>query len=393
MLLCLAFWARELAITRKQIKKGPFFITYPLVGLVLVSLVTSITSADPALSLYHTLRLALLTGFYFYVLNNVASLRKIMWPLATMLGVQAAVAISQVISQSSIGLQAIGEYELNPEWNGVSVVWTETLRSLRGYGLSDHPNILGGCLAFGLLLLAGIYIRGFSRFGQWVLALTAATSGVALLLTFSRSAWLGALTGAGWMIWQVWRSKDRPVLTKAAMLLAACTVALAPFVWQNLELLGVRLGANNSFQELPAEAGSMGERRVLAGAANQLFSENAIMGVGLGATPIAFKEAFPDFPVSYQPAHMALLTAATETGLLGGLFYSVLLAGPWVAIYVARRTRLSLDLVAVSGGLLALTVIGFFDYYTWLLVPGRLLQYLGWGLWARFYSDEIGEKT
>jgi hypothetical protein len=37
--------------------------------------------------------------------------------------------------------------------------------------------------------------------------------------------------------------------------------------------------------------------------------------------------------------------------------------------------------------LLSITIVGFFDYYTWLLVPGRLWQWLAWGLWAAAYKQ------
>jgi hypothetical protein len=32
--------------------------------------------------------------------------------------------------------------------------------------------------------------------------------------------------------------------------------------------------------------------------------------------------------------------------------------------------------------LLAVTVVGFFDYYTWLTTPGRIWQWLAWGMFA-----------
>jgi len=56
-----------------------------------------------------------------------------------------------VIHQGDLGLQLLGEYRLDPAWEGVSIVWMEGLRTLRAYGLSDHPNILGGSLAFALI--------------------------------------------------------------------------------------------------------------------------------------------------------------------------------------------------------------------------------------------------
>ena len=50
---------------------------------------------------------------------------------------------------------------LDPTQSGVSIVAASGgSRLLRAYGLTDHPNILGGCLAFGLLLLLALDLQG-----------------------------------------------------------------------------------------------------------------------------------------------------------------------------------------------------------------------------------------
>jgi O-antigen ligase len=181
--------------------------------------------------------------------------------------------------------------------------------------------------------------------------------------------------------------EKHPKLRQRALMFAAIFLLVAsPFIWENLELLGVRLGANSSFEELPAERGSIGGRRVLVSAANEVFANNAILGVGIGASPQAFEREFPTMPIDYQPAHVVLLTAAVETGLIGAMFYLILLSAPWVAIFTARSVKMTPDLIAASALLLALTIIGLFDYYPWMLTTGRLWQYLAWGLWAMAYT-------
>jgi hypothetical protein len=47
---------------------------------------------------------------------------------------------------------------------------------------------------------------------------------------------------------------------------------------------------------------------------------------------------------------------------------------------------LSPDLIAITGALVALTVIGMLDYYTWTLAPGRILFWLVLGLWVAAYA-------
>ncbi|MEX1248382.1 MAG: O-antigen ligase family protein [Anaerolineales bacterium] len=386
LVLTLALWWAHLYLRPRKIETGPAFLTLPLAGLTSVVLLTSITAVDPALSIYHSVRLALLFAFYIYVINNVRSLQELVAPLAAMVAIQAAVAIPQALTQHSVGLRALGEYELDPAWSGVSVVWTETVRSLRAYGLSDHPNILGGCLAFALVLLAAFHLGRAGK--RWPFILTAVIAGgaVALLVTFSRSAWLGAVAGLAFLVFHILKN-DRKMLRNGMILTAVVLVVVLPFVLVNIELLGVRLGAGGSFEELPAEIGSLGERRVLIDAANQVFSNHALLGVGVGGSPLAFKQEFPDFAVNYQPAHLAILSAAVETGLLGALFYAILLLAPWFALYTNRWLKWNVNLAGASALLLAITVVAFFDYYTWLLAPGRSWQYLAWSLWARFYID------
>jgi hypothetical protein len=52
----------------------------------------------------------------------------------------------------------------------------------------------------------------------------------------------------------------------------------------------------------------------------------------------------------------------------------------------------SVALVGTSGLLLALTLVGLFDYYTGLLVPGRLWQWLAWGLWAVAFQSALSDE-
>jgi len=92
LLLLMGSWAAERFLQRRSLETGPAFLTLPLAGLTLAALLTSVTSIDPGLSLYHSLRLLLLFAFYLYVLNEVSSIRQLVVPLGLMLAIQAAVA-------------------------------------------------------------------------------------------------------------------------------------------------------------------------------------------------------------------------------------------------------------------------------------------------------------
>jgi O-antigen ligase len=240
-------------------------------------------------------------------------------------------------------------------------------------------------LAFGLLLILAFLIFNKSKRRQVFFLILAADS-VALFYTYSRAAWLAALVGAVLILFLVFQRRKPDELKRSLLLGVLVLIILVPFVLKNSELLGVRLGAGDSFREIPSEIGSIGERRVLISSGDTLFENHAVLGVGLGVVPEAFLANFPDFPVAYQPVHFVLLDVAVELGLLGAVLYFVLMVVPWVALYLQRNMKFSIDLIAASGLLLATMVVGLFDYYTWVLVPGRLWQWLAWGLWAAFYA-------
>ncbi len=121
-----------------------------------------------------------------------------------------------------------------------------------------------------------------------------------------------------------------------------------------------------------------------------------MLGVGLGTFPLALRRAVPNLAFDYQPAHFALLEVAAETGIFGAFFYAFLLLAPMVALWLNRhRLRAeaaTLAVIAASGLLLAITAVGLYDYYTWVLTPGRLWQWVGWGLWAITYHAWIEVK-
>jgi O-antigen ligase len=210
---------------------------------------------------------------------------------------------------------------------------------------------------------------------------------LALFFTYSRSAWLAIFVSLLFLIYHFFVRSSRKEFWRDLGILAAVFAISLPFAWANKELVGVRLDPSVSFEEIELETGSAGGRRVLASAANTIFEDNAILGVGLGTAPQAMMKAFPVFPVPFAPAHNVLLNAALETGILGALFIFVLLLAPWVALFLKRDIGLTPDLIVSSSVLLALTVVGWFDVYPLLAGTGILLQILAWGMWARGYMN------
>ena len=365
---------------RTRLRPGPTYIWLPLAGLTLAGFLSIFDSMDRALSLYHFVRLIALFLLFLYVVSEQISIMVIVIAVGVQGMLQAMVAIAQSVLQRSVGLQLLGEHALDPLWAGVSVVSDGSARFLRAYGLTDHPNILGGCLAFGLIVLLAAFFHSAKR--KWFFAIPFALMSLALLLTFSRSAWLACLAGAGLVVgMEAWtrRGKNLGAVVRLAL---GTFLVLLPFIFMNAKYFGIRLNFGNSFADVPFENQSWNERPILNESANQILVKHPLTGVGLGASPIAMREEFPDFPTYYQPPHFTLLAAALETGIFGGLFYFLLMTLPWVVLLRHRNSWTDPGVIAAAGVLLSVTVVGFFDYYTWLSTAGRGWQWLAWGLFA-----------
>lgn len=380
LIITLLAWGGSLWLVRNPIRSGPAYLWIPLAGLTLTGLVSAIYSVDAALSLYHAVRFVLLFLYYLYIVNEGISILAVGLAVGLQGLFQSVVAIAQSTAQRSIGLQPLGEYLLDPGWSGVSIVSDGATRFLRAYGLSDHPNILGGCLAFGMIVLLAAYV--LSGRHRWLIGIAFALMALALLLTFSRAAWLAFAAGAGLVVVLEAKVGGRDNLKSMIPLGVAILILLVPFVAANWNYFAVRLNAGQSFDSVRAEAQSMDERAYLNATGNQIFVKYPLGGVGLSASPVAMQNEYPEFPTYYQPPHFALLTAALETGIFGALFCFLLLTLPWLALLRRRRDWANPLVIGSAALLLAVSVVGFFDYYTWFSAAGRLWQWLAWGSFA-----------
>jgi O-antigen ligase len=303
---------------------------------------------------------------------------------------QAALGMAQFAAQGPLGLRDLGEVALRPEWSGASVITAGGARVLRPYGLTQHPNMLGGFLMVGCLLGAGLTLA--RRPARWPAvaagALTALSFG-GLLLTFSRAAWLGLAVGAAAMALLLLPRAARKGVSPAAFsgLAAALGVVAALFLVTQWPLLQGRLGLATEGVEIR----SVDERAGLAAGARVLVERHPLLGVGYANFSVALWEARPraleDYP-TFQPVHDVPLLARAELGPAGPILWYALAAGPWIAVVRARGRWPAGDMpvalgAAVVGGLTAMAAVGFFDFYPWFSQQGRMLMWVLWALLAQ----------
>ncbi|MCB9453341.1 MAG: O-antigen ligase family protein [Anaerolineaceae bacterium] len=303
------------------------------------------------------------------------SLGRIITMLMAGLVWNSLLAFVQTGLQRDLGLRILGEFALNPAKSGISIVQAEGVRWLRPYGLLPHPNILAGFLIIGLLA-ALVWVLDRRR-TRWIIGSSVFLLGLwALLLTFSRSAWLGFAVAGFFALPLILRGKLFRRLTKARLVFTTgvVIVTLGLFALLYYPFLLSRAGVGGESVELR----SVADRNVYAAFAVRMVSERPITGMGMGNFPwrASYYLQFTAFDLRGEPVHQVLLLVWAELGTVG---LCLLTAALIFGLEAALRRDVNLNRIALLAGVAALIVVGLFDHYPWTLPQ---FQAAWWGLLA-----------
>jgi O-antigen ligase len=331
---------------------------------------STVWSITPTFSLYVAAHLWMMFGLFLSVRGEPGSWRAIGIGCAAALVLQSIAAGWEFLAQSTAFLAPLHltwPGLLVPTMSGPSVVeLADGTRWLRAYGTLPHPNILGGFL---LALMAGpmiIFLRDGAR--RWWAAGLVGIATLALVLTFSRSAWLGYAAGSVVIALHrlsLDRSRLVPLAAVAVISLIAVAIPLRSFIFTRA-----------TGGQVPTEAGSTYER-ILLGDQSWSIIRTRPLGLGTGAFVVGLASQFPDTdPV--EPVHNVILLATSELGWPTGLLWLAI----GVAILFEIRRAHGADAVVLSATIVGLMVVGLADHYLWSLAPGRTLAWLFLGAWA-----------
>lgn len=371
---------RVLERPRRPWRWGAAPVALPLLALALLVL-TRLDLASDRAEVAQIPKLVAFSAFvYLFVLDEKPN---VLPPLAFAVLCQGAVALLQFLSQGDLGLRALGELPLSTNLDAISILWVEDRAWIRGYGLTDHPNLLGTMLAVSLLILIEREVRGRMReFRSMLLVFVVGIGFLGLLATFSRAAWLGFLAGLVVFLLPrrfegILHSKRHaprrtfPIDTHAAgeagggrrglalwailgrrgAWMLALLLVSALFLFPYRELLGARLLIVDS----PVEARSLDERLRDARLALDLVAAHPLVGVGPGR----YDEAARLLDPHALTVHDVPLLVAAELGLPAAALWL------WLALYpfISRLSNLDPRLAPWA----AWVVNGLFDPNPWPL--------------------------
>jgi hypothetical protein len=362
-----------------------------LLGWITISRTWAYGSVDySGLAPNAALQFALVSLFAITAACTAPAPRIIIGVLIVALLIHGIIGGLQVIQQESIGLEAWGEFSLDPSRSGVGVIQSGDMRWLRPYGLLPHPNIYAGVITIGLLASAAwvlaenkqhldkikgnsqesILVRwvlsqnklrwigiGVFAFGLWI-----------LLLTFSRGAWLGfgvgILCALPFVIHQpnFWK-RILPVIGVSLLVGFLFIVMFQP-------LLLARAGVGAEGIELR----SVSDRIVFNRVAREAIAEYPIYGVGAGNFPW-YSSVYifynTDYDLRGNNVHNIYLGIFAELGIIGfGLFVLT-----WVSGIAAVLRQRDTERIALLAGIIAFAVIGLVDHYPHTMIHTQTLWF------------------
>jgi len=375
-LAALGLWLIELRLQGVRPRLGPRALLLAGLALLAFAALSVPFSSGPQAGAAVVAQLLLLLGWYLLCVNAAPPAATLGRVLGALLLLQAIVVVGQAIAQQNDWLAALGlawPPRVRPEYGGAPVIENAAgALWMRVYGTLPHPNVLAGAL---LVLAAGVSER-YLVTGRRRWLTVAALAGAALLLAFSRAAWVGA--GVMAVIGLLWSGRYHPAVGPRfrrlvlALGLAAAAAALPLLPW-----LLARVTVGDTATTI--ETRSVYERVTLTADSLALIWSHPLVGVGAGHFAVA--NMATGSQSAAEPVHNLLLLITAETGLGGGAA-ALALAGAVGRRLWQRRRRAEVAEAMWGLALLGVLVTGLFDHYWWSLAPARMLFVTALGLWV-----------
>jgi O-antigen ligase len=308
-------------------------------------------AANRMVALFAWIKILEMIALGFYIVKEKPKLPEIIFPLSVGVLYSSVIAITQFLLQHSIGglFWFLGERTFSASTPGIARVDFPSFFKLRAYATFPHPNVLGGFLAILLPLiiyqLSNLPIIQFKNKKQIFYIVTSLLGIIALILTFSRSAWIVFVLGISYIAClparQVYRKKKKLFIPAFLSVL----------------LIALVIGKTFGFQDE-----SVVVREQLSVAALSMARASPVLGTGLGN----YLVRLPDYLVSrqiyfLQPVHNIYLLLLSEVGIVGFGFFVLLLK----KILSYRAYRISY--------VYAILLLGLVDHYFLTLQQGQLL--------------------
>ncbi|MDO8592222.1 MAG: O-antigen ligase family protein [bacterium] len=405
----LGFVAIGRGLLRRYVPRNDRVVWLLIAGLIMMSGVSVFFAISKPLAAYKFGWLILGAGLFWILAKAAYDRVKLVWSLLLGLALQSLLAVWQFLTQETFANKWLGMSAHQAADLAVSAIETAGAdgvgeRWLRSYGGFDHPNILGGVMAVGILLLVGEIvvnnqypisnIQTNSKFkiqnSKIIFWIFLVLFSAALFFSFSRAAWLAL--GAGLAALLAGAVVKKNLLAQKNILQAVLVSGLVFFIlffqFPNLVMTRLYGGAR-------LENKSVSERLESMKNSLPIIKKNWAGGTGIGNYILALERGLPEREsYVYQPAHNVYLLVFSELGALGlilflGLIFVIArrpVLGPTRQFLVKLRVREIASFPSVTRNdngaavSIALVVLLSLDHWLWSLHFGVLFFWLVIGL-------------
>ncbi len=369
--------------------------SFVLIGFLLWGWLSILWAGDRWLAFSFSIILLLAVGLSFLARAiPIDNTKKIVFVFLSAGVIQSSIGIAQFLYQKSVNLSILGMNGHPAYEAGSSVLKIDSGRFLRAYGTFSHPNILGGFL--GIILLLGVayyvlYVR-YEKSWKTVFDIVFLLVGsiiilLGLILSFSRSAWLGVVIGILALGVLVFLRKEWDVRVRFFKILFALGLASIVFGFLLHEQIFPRFDTAIIERE-----GSVTERVQSLQDAGTIISEgNLLFGTGIGNFTAEVIRLQPERPVwNIQPAHNVFVLLFVELGAVGLLLFVVFLGSIIMKLsdfsqcsQSDRKTLFQSKNALFGIALLVFVPSLFLDHFLWSSHFGLFFFFLILGLASR----------
>lgn len=370
-----------------EVKDRANLLWYPLAGISFFAFISFFVAPDKVLAFYKYIVLMLGLGLFFFLQESfrvqaykesLLNKNKIILTFLSSIFAHVLLGIYQFLSQSSFAFKYLGLAYHSPEIAGSSVIETVSGRWLRAYGGFDHPNIFAGVLVVSIIV-ATYYLAkkklirtSAEIFESLFLFVFFFFSLLALLFTFSRSAWAALVLGIFSLFVYFLIKKEKWELGRLLALLFFSLILVSSIFFSYKEIFDTRIDASSRLEKI-----SITERREQFVETGNILKDKWFFGVGLGnyssfleSQDLKEKKELRE-SWQYQPVHNSFLLLWSETGLFSLIFL--------LSFFVIILKKKKQEALAWSI-LLPLIFLMFFDHWLLSLPFGIIFFFFVFGI-------------
>lgn len=304
---------------------------------------------------------------FFILFSQIIDYKNILKVIIASSFFPSVLAIYSFLSQSFFSSKFLGLTQYFSFVPGTSILYLENLARLtRAYGSFPHPNFFAGFLLITLLASFLFFEKTKSRL--FIFSLICLQL-MALLFTFSRSAWLSFFVLFLFIILFFLKEKKQFWQENKFYFYFIIIFVFSLFLIFKTIILS-RVDNN-----LISVSRSTNERIELIWESKKIISDNMFFGVGAGNYTLASYKLNPSKdPWLYQPVHNIFLLFLSELGLAGFLFLGT--AFLFFLYFYQKIAYFKYQ----SGFFLIFLVIFLLDHYFFTMYSGIILFTIGFYL-------------